>query len=100
MDYLSGTRYFTKIDLNSGYDEIRIREGDDWKNTFKTKEGLYEWLVMPFGLKHAPSTFTRLVNEVSNHILVSLLLYIQMIFWFLVRPKKNIRGRVDKCWKG
>ena len=64
MDKLRGARYFTKLDIRWGYNNIRIKDGDQWKGAFKTKLGLFEPTVMFFGMCNSPATFQNMMDEI------------------------------------
>jgi hypothetical protein len=64
FDQLVGAKVFSKVDLHSGYHQIKIRPDDVPKSDFSTRYGLYEYLVMSFGLTNAPAYFMYLVNSV------------------------------------
>ncbi|KAL0150648.1 hypothetical protein M9458_054065, partial [Cirrhinus mrigala] len=69
LEQLRSAKYFTKLDLRSVYNLIRIKEGDEWKTAFSTTTGHYEYLVMPFGLSNSPSIFQAFINEVFRDML-------------------------------
>ena len=64
LDQLKGVKYFSKIHLKSGYHQVPIKPSDAWKIAFKSNEGLFEWLVMPFKLTNSPTTFMILMDDI------------------------------------
>lgn len=69
LERIGRARWFTKLDVIAAFHRIRIEKGQEWMTAFRTRFGLFEWLVTPFGLANAPSTFQRYVNWVLRDML-------------------------------
>jgi len=103
LDRLGGAKYFTRLDIKDAYHNIRIREGDEWKTTFSTKLGTYEYLVMPFGLCNAPAAFQRWINEVlMEHIDMCCIVYLDDVLIYsntLQQHRKDVSNILEAIRK-
>jgi hypothetical protein len=90
MSKLRGAKLFTKLDLHWGYNNVRVKEGNKWKTAFRTKYGLFETLVMPFGLSGAPGAFQAMMNKVFQDLLdISVIIYLDNILIFSRNPEEH-----------
>jgi len=90
QDRIGNAQIFTKIDLRWAYHQIRIKEGDEWKAAFRSKEGLYEPLVMQFGLTNAPATFQKRINNVlGEHLDEFVMAYLDDIIIYSMTEEEH-----------
>ncbi|GBG85461.1 hypothetical protein CBR_g40103 [Chara braunii] len=96
FDCLAGNRFFTKIDLRSGYHQIRVAIEDQPKTAFGSRFGLYEFTVMPFGLTNAPATFQTAMNDIFRDILEEyILVYLDDILVYSRTLEDHLRHPSD-----
>ena len=84
LEKLKGAKIFTKMDLRAGYNNVQIKEGDQWKGAFKMTRGLFEPTVMFFGMCNSPATFQAMMNDILSEELVEgwVLVYMDDILIF------------------
>ena len=92
LDRLQKAKIYTKLDLQNAYNSIRIKERDEWETAVRTRYGLFEYLVIPFGLTNAPATFQRFITDVLREYMdVTCVIYLDDILIFSEDEKEHIQ---------
>ena len=88
LDKLKGAQHFTKLDVRWGYNNVRIREGDQWKAAFKTNRGLFEPTIMFFGLCNSPATFQAMMDDIFGDMIGECIIIVYMDDILIFAPDK------------
>ena len=104
MDKLKGTKYFTKLDVCWGYNNIQIKEGDEWKAAFKTNQGLFKPTVMFFGMCNSLAMFQSMMDNIFITMIKGKLVIVYMDgILIFVRTKEELtwitRMVLEKLWE-
>ena len=97
IDKTQHSRFFTKLDIRWGYNNIRIKEGDEWKAAFRTNQGLFEPTVMFFGLTNSPATFQAFMNDIFRTLLAQnrIVIYMDDILIFAITLEELRRTTIE-----
>jgi len=94
VSQLCGARYFTKLDVCWGFNNVRIKPGDKWKAAFRTNQGLFELLVMFFGMTNSPATFQTMMNDIFRDLIVEgiMMVYLDDILIFTRMEEEHAKA--------
>jgi len=92
LERLTNAKIYTRLDIAEAYHRLRIREGDEWKTAFRTRYGLFEYLVVPFGLTNAPAAFQAYINKALTDLIdVCVIVYLDDILIFSDSEEEHVR---------
>ena len=93
INKLSNAKIFSKMDIRWGYNDVRIKEGDEWKAAFRTNRGLFEPLVMFFSLTNSPATFQTMMNDIFREEIAQgwVVIYMDDILVFSKNPEEHVK---------